>query len=1114
MRWIATVAVTVAVTAAVIGAVIGAVIACQRPPAGDAARVLDSFDDVAAWQATGSEGASAAVRRGDGVHGGALRLAFDLGATAGYAVARRALPLDLAGDFELGFSLRGEAPINNLEIKLVDASGDNVWWYHRQDVAIPRAWRDVIIPRRQIEFAWGPAADHTLHKIAAIEVVVSAGRDGGRGWIELDDLTLRARTPSDGPPRAVASSAVTESEGARAIDGDPRTAWRSDPAATGPAQLTVDLGREHDVGGVIAQWAAPPGPYTIALSRDGARWQAAGAGTGAGGVEPIWIGELAARFVRVTVATPPAAGAQLAELAAIDTGNAVTADAAASAFVEQLARRAPRGSFPRGFSGEQAYWTVVGVDGGGGHASLLSEDGAIELASGAALEPFVQTARGTTSWATAEQITQALDDDYLPIPSVTWQTADWQLTITALALGDAAHTQLAVRYALHNRTHSALTARLALAVRPLQVNPPRQFLNRAGGVRRIGRLAWAHGALALDDSPALAPLAPPDRIAFSPLAALATPLAALAPAAPSASPQSASTQSASPQSASSQSASPQSPSPQSTPPQSAPPQSASLQPSPPQSPPSHSAAPSPLADPTGFASAALAYDLALPADGDATIVVTAPLTVDAPDAPGPPAPADPAAWFADQLAAARAAWHAKLDRVGFRVPADGAPLIATLRASLAYMLITRDGAILRPGTRSYARAWIRDGAMIGEALLRLGHPDVAADFLRWYLPFQSASGKVPCCVDPHGAGPVPEHDAHGELIHLAAEIARLTGDRAALADAWPHVLAAAHYLDELRATQRTPATPATVFGLLPPSISHEGYSAKPAYAYWDDFWALTGYRDAVWIATALGHPDDAARLAAARDQFTHDLLASLTATTAAHHIDFIPGAADLGDFDATSTTIALSPAGAQADLPAPLLTATFDRAWRDLQTRATRPTWDAYTPYELRLVGAFVRLGQPARARALLTAYLADQRPRAWHQWAEVVGREPRTPRFIGDMPHAWVHSDYARSVLDLFAYERAADHAIVLAAGVPPAWRAHDGFAIDRLPTSIGPLSYRVTVDDRGTATLELPAGATPPGGFVISPGSLAPLGDREIHISHRPATVVLSRSGDLKHL
>jgi hypothetical protein len=365
---------------------------------------------------------------------------------------------------------------------------------------------------------------------------------------------------------------------------------------------------------------------------------------------------------------------------------------------------------------------------------------------------------------------------------------------------------------------------------------------------------------------------------------------------------------------------------------------------------------------------------------------------------------------------------------------------------------------------------------------------------------------------------------------------------------------------------------------LPPSISHEGYSAKPAYSYWDDFWGLTGYRDAAWLAAELGDATAAARLGAQRDELERDLIASITASAAAHHVGYVPGAADLGDFDATSTTIALSPAGELSALPPALVRATFERAWQALVDRhpsepptghpskppTGRPSepptrypsepptghpsghpsdhpgdpgapWTAYTPYELRLVGAFVRLGWRARAWDALAMYLADQRPRAWHQWAEVVGRAPREPRFIGDMPHAWVHSDHARSVLDLFAYEREVDHALVLTAGIPSAWFTKPGvaidgvapgFAIDGLPTPYGPLSYAVTATN-DAITLRIGPGAVPPGGLAFpwpltTPPGAARINGKpvrwrgaapELSITERPATIVLSRSGDPRH-
>jgi hypothetical protein len=38
----------------------------------------------------------------------------------------------------------------------------------------------------------------------------------------------------------------------------------------------------------------------------------------------------------------------------------------------------------------------------------------------------------------------------------------------------------------------------------------------------------------------------------------------------------------------------------------------------------------------------------------------------------------------------------------------------------------------------------------------------------------------------------------------------------------------------------------------------------------------------------------------------------------------------------------------------------------------------------------------------------------------------------LGDIPHGWVASDFIGAALDLCAYEREPDHAMVLGAGVP----------------------------------------------------------------------------------
>ncbi len=398
------------------------------------------------------------------------------------------------------------------------------------------------------------------------------------------------------------------------------------------------------------------------------------------------------------------------------------------------------------------------------------------------------------------------------------------------------------------------------------------------------------------------------------------------------------------------------------------------------------------------------------------------------------------------------------------------------------------------------------------------------EFIEWYAPFQYPNGKVPCCVDHRGADPVPEHDSHGELIYLIAEYYRYTHDRALLERMWPHVEKAVAYIDSLRQSRMTDeyrsGDKRAFYGLVPESISHEGYSAKPMHSFWDDFFVLRGLEDATYIAGVLGRSDEGRRFAAMRDDMRRSIQQSLRLTMQQHQIDYIPGSVELGDFDATSTTIAIAPGGELSHLPQDAVRRTFEKYWEHARGRMNGTIeWDAYTPYELRTVGTFVRLGWKDRAHELLDFFMRDRRPAAWNQWAEVVWHDPKTPKFIGDMPHTWVGSDFIRSVLDMFAYEREADGALVVGAGVPESWvTADSGVRVARLFTAHGPLAFTM----RGTpdeARVSIAPGLhIPPGGIVLrSPfarpirsatvngRSITPASPDEIVLRELPAEVTL---------
>jgi len=93
-----------------------------------------------------------------------------------------------------------------------------------------------------------------------------------------------------------------------------------------------------------------------------------------------------------------------------------------------------------------------------------------------------------------------------------------------------------------------------------------------------------------------------------------------------------------------------------------------------------------------------------------------------------------------------------------------------------------------------------------------------------------------------------------------------------------------------------------------------------------------------------------------------------------------------------------------------------------------------------------------------------------------------------------------------------------VLAAGIPAAWFAGDGFAIERLATPFGPLSYSVTATERIIA-LHIAAGALPAGGLAFAwPLSSPPGATRingkparwrgtELAITERPATIIIAK-------
>jgi hypothetical protein len=947
--------------------------------------VLDPFESVSGWKTTPSDGVSLSISQDEGLHGRAMRLDFDFHGHGGYAVVHKDFDIALPANYEFTFSIRANAPVNNLEFKLIDSTGDNVWWSNQRDFVFPRDWKTVTRKKRHIAFAWGPLGGGEMTKVAAIEFAITAG-SGGKGTVWIDDLALNPLerdTPYDLKPKIAASSAGVD----------------------------IDFLKRREFGGLVISWPTlqRPARYVVVGSKDAISWDTLYTMTHqAAQKDWLFLPESDARYVRLIY--PPGSPRTTPDIFVAP----LSFSESLNSFYTAIADQSRPGYYPKYFSNEETYWTVLGVDGDTREA-LISDQGMLETGkSQFSIEPFLY-ANGLITWHDATKTASSLHGD-LPVKTVTWNTGSLSLDVTAFAEGTPEASTLYARYRIRNNTPKRQTGKLFLAIRPFQVNPPWQFLNTQGGVATIDSISFNGRIVIVNGNRRVISLTPPSDFGAAEfdqgnivdlLGRNVVPL----------------TKS--------------------------------------------------LTDHFGHASSALAYNLDLPPHEERTVDLAVPLH----DAAVP-------ASLTTALSRATAEWQRKLNLVQIELPSSASRITESLRANLAYILINRDGPGIQPGSRSYERSWIRDGSLTSTALLRLGHYSEVRDYINWYSKFQFDNGKVPCCVDSRGADPVPENDSHGEFIYLIAEYYRHTHDRALLERTWPNVSKAWTFMDSLRQSRRTPEyqqpDKRVFYGLLPQSISHEGYSAKPMHSYWDDFFALRGFKDAAEIAHTLGKPE-ASRYATVRDEFRNDFYASIQLSMAQHHIDYIPGAAELGDFDATSTTIALEPAGELNRLPQPALNRTFDKYYENFVARRDgKIDWDAYTPYEWRVVGSFIRLGQKDRAHEAVNFFFQGQRPAAWRQWAEVVYRDPKTPKFIGDMPHTWVGSDFIRSILDMFAYERESDSSLVIGAGIPESWVRESGVRIKNLSTHYGRLSYSMRAVGDSVVT-QISGPRIPPGGLIL---------------------------------
>ena len=1048
------------------GAMVVLALALAASGAGAASvTMVDDFESIEGWTATASEGAQVWIAQEPGHVGQSLRIDFDLGNSNGYVIVRKAVSLSLPKNFAFTFDLLGEGLRNNFEFKLIDPSGRNVWWWRQRDFVWPPAWQTMTVRRSRLDLAWGTSSTVSLQKVADIEFAITGG-EGGSGSIWIDQLAYEERpvpAVDGGVPTVVdASSSRPGFEPMRVLEGG-SSGWHSDSVLEDQS-VTVDFGEAREYGGLIVDWDPDDfaTAYDVETSTDGERWTTAhSTERGNGRRDYLYLPESESRWLRLSLRR--SSRGQGYGIRALRV-QPVAFSATPNQFFAHVAHEEPRGLFPKYLTGEQTYWTVVGVDGDDKKA-LVNEEGMIEVERGGfSVEPFLWVDDRLVTWSDVERV-QSLDDGYLPIPTVTWRHDGAGLRMTAFASGTPGASLLYARYRVDNPTSRKQKGQLFLAVRPFQVLPPWQSLNMVGGVSPIREIRYESGVVRVNRSKAIVVLTPPDEFgatAFEEAGAAETMRDGRVPPAAE------------------------------------------------------------VTDPTGFAAGVLSFHFDLAPGESREVLVAIPFHEPYVEAlAGATTERTARAMVNAEQTAVRRHWQPLLSRVDLDIPAEP-ELVRTLKSTLAYTLINRDRAAIQPGSRTYARSWIRDGAVTSSALLQMGFPAEVRDFVRWYAGFQFPDGKIPCCIDKRGADPVAEHDSNGQFLWLVGQYYRYTRDVGLVNDLWPTVTRAVDYLTALRNRRTTDAyrvpENTAYFGLLPESISHEGYSSHPVHAYWDDSWALAGLRAAPMLANAVGDVDRLDAYDQLRDAFEHDLLASVPRAMAMHSIDYVPGSVELGDFDPSSTAVMVDLVGDDPQIR-PALERTYQRYLEEVESRRTNThEWEAYSPYELRNVEALTLLGKRDEAHALLDWIVADRRPPGWNEWAEISYRDATAPHFIGDMPHTWVGCIFVHALRTMLVHERDADRALVIGAGIRADWAAR-GVTARRLPTTSGVLSFTMRMEGADTVRVRIAGDlAVPPGGIVVTSPLARPIRKATVDgkplagftadtatVDHCPADVVL---------
>ena len=443
-------------------------------------------------------------------------------------------------------------------------------------------------------------------------------------------------------------------------------------------------------------------------------------------------------------------------------------------------------------------------------------------------------------------------------------------------------------------------------------------------------------------------------------------------------------------------------------------------------------------------------------------------------------------------------------------------------SSSAYVLILTEydaaGDLwILDGPAGYRQFWGRGEYFQARALQVLGRSDLAAQSLEHAFHIQMDDGEW----DGPPISGWPSWDNIGGNAAGAWEHYQFTRDRAWLAAAYPHLLAAARWIRDHREESaledgdvpagarparraipwscRTETNPKPApgekpywAGLLPWSYGDSGIPEGHAFAH--NFFALYAVECALRAARDLGRNGDAMWLATEAADYRKAIAASIERAVRLESgaPSYLPAMPTYPEAAWSQSFVAVYPTGFLKP-DDPLISGLLARVESSMkQGLPTNMAWlgfgGVWPGNSLNVAETYLRRGDAAKAAAVLMATLNHSY--TTNVWREEIRVDKTIPTACpnstnsrnlgnqmgtGDMPEAWANANLVNLVRDMLVLEQ--DGALELLRGVPAGWiDVGDELSIRNARTVMGgPVSVKLSYPSAGRMIVELEATSDP---------------------------------------